>query len=103
MSNSLESIYNEIVQASSDAEKKKTAIVYFLKPYGFKNVDTDPYNDVICRYELIEGNQKIVAWVESYDHSRTGQLRPDSNHNYLELYDGNKRLKSYHYVFWDDI
>lgn len=103
MNNNLESIFDKIVGASIGAEEEKSAIVYYIQPYNFKEVNTDSYSDEICRYELVEGDQKIVARVESYDHSRTNQLRPDPNHNYLELYDGNKLVKEYNYIIWDSI
>lgn len=105
MSKKLEEIYREIAKAVSaeDVEKTKKAIVLFIKPYGFEEVDTDESSDEIVKYELADGADRIVARIESYDHSRTFELRPDSNHNYLELYEGDKKIDYLHYVFWDDM
>jgi len=105
MSKKLEKIYSEIVKAVSaeDVEETKRSIVLFIAPYGFKEVNADDSSDEIVRYELTDGDDKIVARIESYDHSRTFELRPDSNHNYLELYEGTKEINSLHYVFWDDM
>lgn len=105
MSKKLEKIYREIAKAVSaeDVEETKKAIVLFIKPYGFEKVETAESSDEIVKYELVDGADKIVARIESYDHSRTFELRPDSNHNYLELYEGAEKIDGLHYVFWDDM
>lgn len=105
MSKNLEKIYREIATAVSaeEAEKNRKPIISFLGAYGFREVDANESGDAISRYVLDDGDDKIEARIESYDHSRTCEIRPDSNHNYLELCEDGKVVDRLHYVFWDEM
>ena len=75
-----------------------------LATNGVKMIDIeDRKPDVISHTEYYgDDGGKVVEIYESYDHSRTFELRPDSNHFYISLYDEQGQLKdNAHHVYWD--
>ena len=58
--------------------------------------------DVISHEEYITDDGKVVVIYTSYDHSRTFELRPDSNHFDIKLYNNDgRKVDAAYYVVWD--
>lgn len=54
------------------------------------------------RAEKVDGDNKIILSIESFDHSRTFDIRPDTYHNYAYLYNGDKLIDTISYMYEGD-
>ena len=81
-------IYNELCQFRSSNGKGGKAPVE-LEKEGVKIIDIkDNGTDVISHTQYVgEEGGTVEEVIISYDHSRTFELRPDSNHFYIKLFD----------------
>lgn len=77
-----------------------------LEANGVKMVDIEDNEFGVISHTEYYGDDggKVVEIYKSYDHSRTFELRPDSNHFYISWYDEQGSLKNKaHYVYWDEM
>lgn len=97
----LQTIFNEIVCNFENAKNSKTPISDLIRKYDFEQVSTIE-EDEHFRAILENANQRLEVFIKCHSHDKTFQSRPDTNHNYLELYDNGTRLSSLSYMYEDD-
>lgn len=96
-------IYSELCQFRSSNGKVGKAPVQ-LEQEGVKKIDIEDNGaDVISHSQYVgEEGGSVEEVIISYDHSRTFELRPDSNHFYIKLFDETgKQVSEDYYVQMD--
>lgn len=96
-------IYNELCQFRSSNGKGGKAPME-LEQEGVKIIDIeDNGTDVISHTQYVgEEGGTVEEVIISYDHSRTFELRPDSNHFYIKLFDETGKQVSENYYMQMD-
>lgn len=97
---SVMSIYSYIMNKYDKMSTKKIPIsniaheskFFIVKPIG----DNEDF-----RIEKADGDNKIILSIESFDHSKTFDTRPDTYHNYAYLYNSDKLIDKISYVYED--
>jgi len=97
---SIKSIYYDITNNISYDESNKIPISQLISNYNFTNIK-HTNDDEYFRAEKHDDIYKIVASIECFIHDKTSQLRPDTNHNYLYLYEKDILIDSKKYMYED--
>lgn len=97
---SLRNIFNQIVSQLGNAEIKCIPISNFLMKYPFEQCNTIS-DDEVYRVRLQKGEDEICAFIVSHNHNKTGSLKLDTNHNYIELYENGELVDSRNYMYKD--
>lgn len=96
-------IYRELCQFRYSNGTSGKAQVQ-LKQEGVQIIDIkDNGADVISHTKYVgKDGGAVEEVIISYDHSRTFELRPDTNQFYIKLFDENgKQINEYHYMQMD--
>lgn len=92
------SIFSYIISKYDEMRTNKIPISNIAHKFEFTKVDSIGDNEDF-RAEKVDGNNKIILSIESFDHSRTFDIRSDTYHNYAYLYNDDKLIDKISYMY----
>lgn len=96
----IKSMYYDIANNILYAGSNKIPISQLISKYNFDNIKFTN-DDEHFRAEKQDDTYKIVASIECFTHDRAFELRPDTIHNYLYLYEKDILIDSKKYMYED--
>lgn len=97
----LQVIFNDITNEFNNAKKHKIPISDLIRAYEFQSINKRS-DDEYFHATLSSKDYRIEVSIKCYFHDRVFQSRPDTNHNFIELYKNNELVSSRSYMYEED-
>lgn len=94
----MQQIYSEIISLFNKYETNKTPISDFGHSHNFSMIEHTNENEYYRSIKK-DGEYTIILSIESFEHDRTFQMRPDTYHNYAYLYKNDELISSNSYMY----
>lgn len=97
----LQILFKSITNEFNNAKECKIPISDLIRKYEFQSKSNRSEDE--CFYATLNSEEyRIEVSIKCYLHDRTFQHRPDTNHNFIELYRKNKLISFESYMYEDD-